>query len=102
LARWVEADVAFHIAIYRLSANPVIEEMARPQWIHFRRSMQTSLEQPGTHAPVWRQHKAIFNAIRSGDAIAAERLALEHAEHAADRTSAWLKAAEKQQGGSRI
>jgi DNA-binding GntR family transcriptional regulator len=99
LVRWVETDVAFHIAIYRLSANPVIEEMARPQWIHFRRSMQASLEQPDTHAPVWRQHKAIFHAIRTGDAIAAERLALEHAEHAADRTSAWLKAGEKQRGG---
>jgi DNA-binding GntR family transcriptional regulator len=98
-ARRVEADVAFHIAIYRLSANPVIEEMARPQWVHFRRSMQTVLEQPGAHAPVWKQHKAIFNAIRTGDASAAERLALEHTESAAARTAARLKAGEKQRGG---
>jgi DNA-binding GntR family transcriptional regulator len=99
-ARRVEADVAFHIAIYRLSGNPVIDEMARPQWIHFRRSMQAVLEQPGAHAPVWRQHKAIFKAIRSGDASTAERLALEHTETAAARTAARLKAEEPQQGGS--
>jgi DNA-binding GntR family transcriptional regulator len=98
-ARRVEADVAFHIAVYRLSANPVIEEMARPQWVHFRRSMQTVLEQPGAHAPVWKQHRAIFNAIRTGDASAAERLALEHTESAAARTAARLKAGEKQRGG---
>jgi len=98
-ARRVEADVAFHIAVYRLSANPVIEEMARPQWVHFRRSMQAVLEQPGAHAPVWRQHRAIFSAIRSGDAIAAERLASEHTETAAERTAARLKAGEPQRGG---
>jgi DNA-binding FadR family transcriptional regulator len=95
-ARRVEADVAFHIAIYRLSANPVVEEMARPQWVHFRRSMQAVLDQPGAHAPVWRQHRAIFGAIRTGDAIAAERLALEHTESAAARTAARLKAGEPQ------
>jgi len=100
-ARCVEADVAFHVAIYRLSANPVIEEIARPQWVHFRRSMQAVLEQPDAHAPVWRQHKAIFSAIRKGDAITAEQLALEHTETAAARTAARLKAGEPQRGGSK-
>lgn len=90
----VEADVAFHIAIYRLSGNPVIEETTRPQWVHFRRSMQAVLAAPGEHGTVWRQHWAIFRAIRRGDAETAERLALEHADTAADRTATRLKAEE--------
>ncbi len=89
--RRVEADVAFHIAVYRLSGNPLIEEMARPQWVHFRRSMQAVLAEPGAHPPVWRQHRQIFDAIRAGDAAAAERLSLEHAATAAERTAARLK-----------
>src|SRR5262249_48511714 len=100
-ARRVEADVAFHIAIYRLSGNPAIEETARPQWIHFRRAIQAALAQDGVHALSWRQHKAIFKAIRAGDAVAAERLALHQTETPADRTAARLKAEQPQQGGSR-
>jgi DNA-binding GntR family transcriptional regulator len=95
-ARRVEADVAFHVAVYRLSGNPVIEELARPQWVHFRRSMQAVLAGPGAHAPVWRQHRAILRAIRRGDAITAEQLALEHTETAAARTAARLRTTESQ------
>ena len=57
----VEADVAFHLALYQLSDNPVIEEMTRPQWVHFRRSMQEVLNDPGVYPPVWQQHQAIFS-----------------------------------------
>lgn len=95
-ARQVEADVAFHVAIYRLSGNPVIEETARPQWAHFRRSMQAVLGQPDAHPPVWRQHWTIYSAIRRGDADGAERLALDHADTAAARTGARLKQEEAQ------
>lgn len=87
----VEADVAFHVAIYKLSGNPMIEEMARPQWVHFRRSMQAVLDAPGAYPPIWRQHKDIYEAIRRGDAEAASRLALEHAENAAQKTAARLR-----------
>ena len=93
-AHRVEADVAFHIGIYRLSGNPVIEETARPQWVHLRRSMQAVLAGPDMHSPVWRQHKAIYEAIRAGDADAAERLSLDHTETAAARTAARLEAEE--------
>lgn len=88
--RKVEADVAFHTAIYRLSGNPVIEEVARPHWVHFRRSIQAVLAEPGEHPLVWRQHCAIFAAIRGGDAQDAERLSLDHAGTAAARTAARL------------
>ncbi|MFC3229830.1 GntR family transcriptional regulator [Marinibaculum pumilum] len=91
----VDADVAFHTAIYRLSGNPVIEEVARPHWVHFRRSIQAVLADPGEHPLVWRQHCAIFDAIRAGDAGAAEHLSLDHAETAAERTAARLTKEQK-------
>ncbi len=87
----VDADVAFHVGIYRLSGNPTIEEMARPQWVHFRRTMQVVLAEPSAHSPVWRQHQEIYQAILAGDADLAERLAFNHAESAAAKTAARLR-----------
>jgi DNA-binding GntR family transcriptional regulator len=87
----VEADVAFHVTLYELSGNPAIAEVARPNWVHFRRSMQAVLTDPGTYAPVWQQHRAIFQAVAAADADAAERLALEHSRTAASKTAARLR-----------
>jgi DNA-binding GntR family transcriptional regulator len=87
----VEADVTFHVTLYELSGNPAIEEVARPHWVHFRRSMQAVLVDPGIYPPVWQQHRAIFRAVAAADAEAAERLAREHAQTAATKTAARLR-----------
>ena len=39
----IEADIAFHSAIYEASGNPLIGESARPHWVRLRRVMGASL-----------------------------------------------------------
>lgn len=90
----VEDDVTFHVALYRFSGNPLIEEVTRPQWIHFRRTIQTVLGDPGMYPPVWEQHRLILRAVSSGDAERAALLALEHTQTSARKTVDRLRANE--------
>jgi len=41
---FIQADVAFHTALYRLSGNRAIEDTVSAQWPHLKRSMGTVLE----------------------------------------------------------
>ena len=41
----IEADIAFHSAIYAASGNPLIGESAVPHWVHLRRVMGAVLQQ---------------------------------------------------------
>ena len=98
LGALVDADVAFHSAINRLSGNSAIVETVAEQWPHFRRSMRRVLEapMPGVAASaaldmtvvtrVWAEHATIFEAIVLGRASDAGRLARDHAIRAADDT----------------
>ncbi len=88
LARRINADMAFHTGLYRLSGNPQIEAMTRPHWVHFRRSMRAVLTNPDAPPPAWDEHRAILDAVRRGDARAAERLALDHCRSAAEKACA--------------
>jgi DNA-binding GntR family transcriptional regulator len=88
----VDADVTFHVSLYRLSGNPLIEEVTRPHWIHFRRSIQTVLEDRGMYPPVWEQHRDILEAILAGDGGLAASLALEHTQISAEKTASRLRA----------
>lgn len=88
----VEADVTFHVSLYRLSGNPLIEEVTRPQWVHFRRTIQTVLGDPGMYPPVWEQHRRILDAVARGEADLAASLALEHTQISARKTADRLRA----------
>jgi len=79
LAALITRDVAFHQAIYRLSGNPAVEEMVRPQWPHMRRSMATVLAELDYRFRAWTEHTAIARLIFAGDADGAETAAREHA-----------------------
>lgn len=87
LARRINADMHFHVGLYRLSGNPLIEDVTRPHWVHFRRSMQAVLTHPGGRPEPWMQHRAILAAVMAGDAAEAERLSTHHT-HAAAATAA--------------
>lgn len=78
----LQSDMDFHQFIYRLSANPVIENMVAPHWHQLRRVMGSVLRSDYPHARIWNEHEAILSAIIAGDAPQAERLAREHAEGA--------------------
>jgi len=93
-ARLVEADMAFHRALNRLSGNPVICETAERQWGHVRRAMGAVLADPRQVATAWHEHRAIAEAILAGRPAEAETLARGHAERAGRETHQRLLARE--------
>jgi len=76
----VEADLAYHRFLYEASHNPVLAEAAEQHWHHTRRVMAAFLRQPVSLRAIWNEHQAILNAVVRGDARAADRLSLEHAQ----------------------
>jgi DNA-binding GntR family transcriptional regulator len=76
----IEADEAFHRAIYEASGNPFILQSAARHWPHIRRAMGSVLGKPDNRDPVWDEHEAILRAINEGRADEAERLSLKHGE----------------------
>ncbi len=92
IGRLVDADADFHVALYRLSANPWLEEITRPHWVHFRRCMRAALEDRGLRGEVWPEHAAILDAVRAGDVGRAGDLAERHARRAGDETAERLSA----------
>jgi DNA-binding GntR family transcriptional regulator len=76
----VEADIAFHMAIYRASGNPLIIETTQMHWVHLRRVMGAVHQSAGQRDSIWDEHEEIANAIKAGDAALAVRLSDGHAE----------------------
>jgi DNA-binding GntR family transcriptional regulator len=80
----IEADIAFHNAVYAASANPLIQSSAQQHWSHIRRAMGAVLQKTDVRESVWDEHEAIATAIAAGDATAAETLMRAHDQRAAD------------------
>lgn len=82
---FVEADVAFHLAIARATGNQSLFQVMRSirsllqVWIH------RVAYAPGTRPATWAEHEAVLAAIEAGDAAAARRAMGGHMEGAADR-----------------
>lgn len=86
----IDADLAFHQAIYAASGNPLIERSAQLHWHHLRRVMGATLQQARQREAVWDEHEAIARAIAAGDGARAARLIEEHSAHAAENIAARL------------
>ena len=95
LAELITLDVDFHRAIYQLAGNPVIEETIAPQWPHMRRSMATVLSELNYRGSAWAEHATIAGHILAGEANAAERAALAHAQTAGRMTEERLRATDE-------
>jgi len=80
----IDADLAFHDAIYAASGNPLIAQTAQQHWRHLRRVMGAVLREERQREPVWDEHDAIAQAIAAGDAERAAHLTDQHSQHAAD------------------
>ncbi|HEY0231171.1 MAG TPA: GntR family transcriptional regulator [Dokdonella sp.] len=78
----IDADMHFHLAIYRASGNPLIEESARLHWAHLRRVMGAVLSTTRQRTTIWDEHQAIADAIAEGAVQRAGKLADVHAENA--------------------
>ncbi|TFY97163.1 GntR family transcriptional regulator [Ramlibacter humi] len=79
----IDADLAFHQALYTASGNPLIEQSAHQHWRHLRRVMGAVLQQSRQREAVWNEHEAIARAIAAGDADKAAKLTLAHTDQAA-------------------
>ncbi|ARQ02829.1 GntR family transcriptional regulator [Pseudorhodoplanes sinuspersici] len=95
LAELIAPDAAFHQALYRLSGNPAIEEMAAPQWPHMRRSMAAVLTIADYRARAWAEHKTIAERVLAGDAAGADAAAQKHALTAGQTTEDRLRSLQK-------
>ena len=82
IASMVEADLEFHQALYESSGNPLIGDAANHHWQHIRRAMGAVLMQTDIGETVWDEHARIIDAVNSGDAVLAEKLARAHGEDA--------------------
>ncbi len=74
----LKADIDFHIHIHELSGNRLMLDMIRLNWQHLQRSMGEVLRFPGMTLQVWREHRAIFDAMAAGDASGAADLMRDH------------------------
>lgn len=92
IGAFVAADVAFHTAIYRLSGNGAVEETVAAQWPHLMRSMAVALAGVDLRGRFWSEHRAIWQAIRSGDPEAASAIASAHTATASAETCRRLSA----------
>lgn len=88
----VDADIAFHDAIYAASGNALIAQTAHQHWSHLRRVMGAVLQQSQQRESVWDEHQAIANAIAAGDEAGAVQLIERHSEQAGDNLARQLGA----------
>lgn len=63
----IDADAAFHNAIYQASGNPLIGESAHLHWVHLRRVMGAVLQSSKLRDSIWDEHAAIAQAIAAGN-----------------------------------
>jgi DNA-binding GntR family transcriptional regulator len=78
----IEADLAFHTAIYAAADNPLLAQSAQQHWRHIRRAMGAVLQSSTVRGPIWDEHEAIARAIEDGDGERASALMLSHGENA--------------------
>ena len=94
----IEADLAFHNAIYAACGNALIQQTAHQHWHHLRRVMGAVLQQSVQRTAVWDEHEAIARAIAAGDGERAARLITEHSESASANLARQLQQVLKTQG----
>ncbi|HKS12064.1 MAG TPA: GntR family transcriptional regulator [Pseudomonas sp.] len=78
----IDADMAFHTAIYDASGNPLIAQSAQVYWVHLRRAMGAVLQSSMQRETIWLEHEAIAEAIAAGDVVKAGELSDLHTTHA--------------------
>lgn len=87
----VDADVAFHQAIYNAAGNDLIAGAAQLHWAHLRRVMGAVLQGYSQRKTVWQEHQAIADAIAAGDVAAAATLIDEHTSRASANLTARMR-----------
>ena len=86
----IDADAAFHSAIYAASGNPLIAQSAHVHWRHIRRAMGAVLHRSAMRETVWDEHEVIAAAIAKGESDNAARLISGHDQRASAAMSRQL------------
>ena len=86
----VDADMAFHNAVYAASGNPLIAQSAQLHWVHLRRVMGAVLQHAKQREAIWDEHEGVVRAIAEGDAASAARLIDHHCRQASENLLARL------------
>ncbi|MGW0536635.1 FadR/GntR family transcriptional regulator [Streptomyces sp. NPDC003032] len=73
-----ETDRAFHAALYRGLGNSLLGEVLEAFWDAFHKVRTDLVDVPQDPRITCRQHREILAAVRSGDALRAERAIREH------------------------
>ncbi|UFQ15824.1 MULTISPECIES: FadR/GntR family transcriptional regulator [Streptomyces] len=73
-----ETDRAFHAALYRGLGNLLLGEVLEAFWDAFHKVRTDLVDVPQDPRVTCRQHREILEAVRSGDALRAERAIREH------------------------
>jgi DNA-binding GntR family transcriptional regulator len=74
----IDADIAYHNAIYAASGNALIAENANRYWVHLRRVMGAVHRWANHRSALWDEHEAIAMAIQNGDTATAVLLTEQH------------------------
>ena len=83
-ASLARADYRFHVALYRLSGNQVIEQFMQGQWPHMLRSMLAVLDYGENNAVAlaWQEHARFSAQVLSGDTLGASASCKAHMQRA--------------------
>ncbi|HAB48082.1 MAG TPA: GntR family transcriptional regulator [Lautropia sp.] len=84
LSALIDADMAFHHALYEASGNPLILSSAKMHWCHIRRVMGAVLHGDSLRCNVWDEHEAIAEAVAAGDVNLASTLSQGHGRAASE------------------
>ena len=95
----IDADMAFHTAIYAASGNPLIEQSAHQHWRHLRRVMGAVLQSSPQREALWNEHEAIARAIAAGDGDRAAKLIDDHSRQASENLAGRLSQVLKTRAG---
>jgi DNA-binding GntR family transcriptional regulator len=98
-AEAMEADIAFHIAIYTICGNSAITETLEPILPHVQRAMVLVLEDDASRKQAWNEHKVIMKNILSGRPVEASELAFKHAANAGANIEGLLRESQQIPGG---
>ena len=80
----IEADTAFHNAVYAAARNGLLWQSAHVHWHHIRRAMGAALQASWLREVAWDDHEHIADAIARGDGEEAARLMNTHGAEASE------------------
>lgn len=81
-AQLLAADRDFHMSILDATGNSFFQRSLMPVWSIVERTMVQSLNLNGIVTMAWPEHEEILQAMKTGDADAAESALRQHLDHA--------------------